>query len=197
MPPHPHVDDPFLWQISAIRPHPILWTNNRQCSFCGIPLLNTKKDGWCCLKGAHLMKPLPPLLFEFQQFIYYPNISTLSCVFNLIFSFAALETEGIFPSMVHHGPPGFFAASGHLYHCVCPSVHNSGAHWLLFDRYEPSCAPHECWANKIPPDWVLLATTALKQVNPFVNVLIKLHDLALIHPEASIILTDHGEYLWF
>ena len=40
--------------------------------------------------------PLPPLPFEFQQFIDSPDISSLSCVFNLIFSFVALETEGIF-----------------------------------------------------------------------------------------------------
>lgn len=140
-----------------------------------------------------MTKPLPPLPFEFQQFINCPNISSLSRVFNLIFSFAALETEGTFPSMDSNSPPGFFAASGRMYHRIRPSVENSGAHWLLFDGYEPSHAPHQRWASTIPPDWVILASTALKRINPFVNALIKLHDLAQIHPEASVVLSDHSK----
>ena len=159
MPPRPHIDDPFVWRISTVRCRPIEWTSNRQCSFCGIPLLNTEKSGWCCLKGTRMTKPLPPLPFEFQQFINCPNISSLSRVFNLIFSFAALETEGTFPSMDSNSPPGFFAASGRMYHRIRPSVENSGAHWLLFDGYEPSHAPHQRWASTIPPDWVILAST--------------------------------------
>ena len=148
-------------------------------------MLNTEKDGWCYLKGTRLAKPLPTLPFEFQQFINSPNISSISQVFNLIFSFAALETKGSFPSMDIHGPPGFFAASGQMYHQVHPSIQNSGTHWLLFDGYEPSHTTHQCWASIIPPNWVTLASTALKCVNPFIDALIKLHDLAQNHPEAS------------
>lgn len=194
MPPRPTIDNPFVWSIADVRVRAIQWTNDRRCSFCGIPLLNTEKDGWCCMKGTRLTKPLPPLPFEFQQFINSPDISSISRVFNLIFSFAALETEGSFPSMDIHGPPGFFAASGRMYHRVRPSIQNSGTHWLLFDGYEPSRAPHQRWASIIPPNWVTLASTALKRVNPFVDALIKLHDLAQNHPEASVVLSDQSKH---
>ena len=193
MPPRPRVDDPFQWQLAPIHSCPVEWTMNCQCSFCGITLLNTEKNGWCCLKGTCMTSPLPPLPFEFQQFIDSPNISSLSRVFNLIFSFMALETEGIFPSMDRHGPPGFFAASGRLYHRVCPTVQNSGAHWLLYNGYEPTRAPHQRWASLIPRDWVELASSALKRINPFVSALEKLHDLAQTYPEASVILSDQSK----
>ena len=140
-----------------------------------------------------MTKPLPPLPFEFQQFINSVDISSLSRVFNLIFSFAALETDDLFPSISQQGPPGFFATSGHLYHQIRPSVQNSGAHWVLFDSYKPSQAPHQHWATIIPPDWVAFILTVLKHVNPFVNALIKLNSLAQIHPEASVILSDYSK----
>lgn len=193
----PNIDRSFVWHLSPIRPRSIFWSNERHCTFCGIALLNTESHGWCCLRGKKKTKPLPPLPFEIELLVEYPNISTLSRVFNLIFSFAALETEGVFPSMEHHGPMGFFAASGRLYHRVRPSVHNSGAHWLLYDGYEPSRAPHERWANTLPPHWISYASTALKRVNPFVHALIKLHDLAQHHPEASVVLSDQGYFRSF
>jgi len=143
MPLHTQLCDSFTRHFSIAQPRPVQWTCNRQCSYCGIALLNTENDGWCCLQGKHVSKPLPPLPFKLDQILDCPNLSSQSCVFNLIFSFAALEMEGIFPSMVHHGPMGFFAASGCIYHCIRPSITNSGAHWLLFDGYEPSRAPHQ------------------------------------------------------
>ena len=116
MPSHHHIDDSFIWRVYPVRCRPVFWKRNRHCSFCGIPLLNTEKNGWCCLQGKHVSKPLPPLPFEIQLLLDDPRLSSLSRVFNLIFSFAALETEGLFPSMDHHSPMGFFAASGRLYH---------------------------------------------------------------------------------
>ena len=187
-------DNTFVWRLSTSQTRPVYWKQNRRCSFCAIALLNTEKNGWCCLQGKHISKPLPPLPFELNLLLDNPKLSSLSRVFNLIFSFAALETEGLFPSMEHHGPMGFFAASGRMYHRIRPSVSNSGAHWLLYDGYEPSRAPHERWANSLPPDWILYASSALKRVNPFVHALIKLHDLAQAHPEASVILSDQGVF---
>ena len=188
-----HVHEPFVWHLSSVRCQPVYWKRNRYCSYCGIPLLNTENNGWCCLQGKHISKPLPPLPFEIQLLLDNPKLSSLSCVFNLIFSFATLETEGVFPSMDHHGPMGFFTASGRIYHCVRPSIHNSGTHWLLYNGYEPSRAPHERWANTLPSDWVSYVSSALKHVNPFVHALMKLHNLAQIHPEASVILSDQGK----
>ena len=193
MPSHRQRDDPYIWRIATVQLRRIQWLTHRHCSYCGIPLLNMENHGWCCLKGKKISKRLPPLPFEYHQFLYSPNISSLSRVFNLIFSFVALETEGIFPSMDLHGPPGFFAASGRIYHRVRPSIQNSGTHWLLFDGYEPSRAPHQRWASTLPPDWVLLAATAFKRVNPFVHALIKLHDLAQTHPEANVVISDHSK----
>ena len=189
-----HSHDSSTWHMSISCPHAVHWTSNHHCSYCDIALLNTEHNGWCCLQGKHISKPLPPLPFELEQLLDCPKLSSLSCVFNLIFSFATLETEGIFPSMDHHGLMGFFAASGWIYHCMQPSISNSGAHWLLFNGYKPSRAPHECWANSLPPQWVLFTSTALKRVNPFIHALMKLHNLAQLHPKASVILSDQSVF---
>jgi hypothetical protein len=69
------------------------------------------------------MPPLPPLPVEYNVFIYDPQISSASCILNLVFSFASLESTHPFPKF--DGPPGFLAIQGCIYYHVQPNHHNS------------------------------------------------------------------------
>ena len=64
---------------------------------------------------------------------------------------------------------------------------------IQYDGYEPTQAPHQHWASLIPCDWVNLASSALKQINPFVSALEKLHDLAQTYLEARVILFNQSK----
>ena len=70
---------------------------------------------------------------QYAAFINHPHISSMSCVLNLIFSFASMEMRHPFP--IVPSPPGFLAIQCHIYHHVQPNHNNSSIHWLLFDGF--------------------------------------------------------------
>jgi hypothetical protein len=112
------------WFIAPIKTPFLTWGERRGtsihcCPYCGLHLLTGERPGFCCGKeGQYLQQipPLPPLPPQYDIFITHPQISSLSRVLNLIFSFAALETTHEFPEIA--GPPGFFRRSrSHLPSC--------------------------------------------------------------------------------
>jgi hypothetical protein len=123
-----------------------------QCPTCHISLLTGEKPGFCYgMKGSHYTKvpPLPPLPEEYHSMIDHPELSSLSHILNLIFSFASLETTHPFPSV--SGVPSFFAIQGKTYHRLQPTYPNSAIKWLLYDSFMPHKHPYEEWATCLPP----------------------------------------------
>ncbi|KAH7907761.1 hypothetical protein BJ138DRAFT_973834, partial [Hygrophoropsis aurantiaca] len=110
------------WVIGPISTPKLVWGEQRagqvhKCTTCGILLLTGEDAGFCCGdKGSRFqdVPPLPPLPPQYAVFINHPQISALSRVLNLIFSFASMETTHAFP--LNNGPPGFMAVQGRVYH---------------------------------------------------------------------------------
>jgi hypothetical protein len=113
---------PHTWTFGPIKNPKLQWAESRAghvhcCPYCGIDLLTGEHPGFCCGKeGEYITQVplLPPLPAEYDAFLNHPDISSLSHIHNLIFSFASLETTHVFPHI--NGPPGFFAIQGRVYH---------------------------------------------------------------------------------
>jgi len=165
-----------------------------QCPYCGIPLLTGEHPGFCCGKNGqyvHDVPPLPPLPAQYNSFVSDHQISSLSCILNLIFSFASLETTLQFPQI--NGPPGFFAIEGRVYHRVRPSHSNSAVHWFLYDGFLRKKIPHSQWAALIPPSWLDAMESALLLHNPFVQSLCYLSSIdPNLCPTAHLTIKDSG-----
>ncbi|KIJ36842.1 hypothetical protein M422DRAFT_142381, partial [Sphaerobolus stellatus SS14] len=88
------------------------------CKYCGVSLLTGERHGgFCCGpngKFADAITPLPELPVEFEWLTRQNNVSSLSRILNLLFSFASLETTHAFPKF--QGQQGFFAIQGRVYH---------------------------------------------------------------------------------
>ncbi|KAI6154696.1 hypothetical protein BKA82DRAFT_3967651 [Pisolithus tinctorius] len=124
--------DPSLqWSIGPISTPMLAWGgihNGRchQCKCCGIDLLTGKEAGFCCgLNGSHylyvaLLPVLPP---EIEALCSHHDVSSLSCILNLMFSFTSMETTHPFPD--EFSIPGFLAVQGQVYHQIRPGHENS------------------------------------------------------------------------
>jgi len=137
------------WKIGAISTPRLHWGAVRGnhihcCPTCGIPLLTSETPGFCCGPAGskfHDVPPLPDLPAEYSTFIYNPNISSLSRILNLVFSFASMETTQQFPT-----PPGghaFVSIQGKVYHRIRPNHHDSAIRWLLHDGFLQHLPPHQ------------------------------------------------------
>lgn len=186
------------WVIGPISTPTLAWGARRRgrehkCPTCGIKLLTGEEAGFCCGPGGSRFSAvpcLPPLPPEYNAFINDPRISALSCVLNLIFSFASLETTALFGDS---NLPGFFAIGGRVYHRVRPSHKDSAVHWLLYDGFDRSKPPHQRRADSLPPHWIDAMQAAVLAHNPFVHHLRLLsqldpHDC----PEAQLVVHDSG-----
>ena len=144
------------WLIGPIKTPRLQWgerwgQNAHQCCFCGLALLMGKHTGFCCGSSGQYLNdtpPLPPLPLQYTAFLSHLQISSLSRVLNLIFSFASMETTHQFPHA--NGPLGFFAIQGHVYHRVQPNHPNSAVQWFLYDGFIHDKAPHLQWAETLP-----------------------------------------------
>src|SRR5882762_3774762 len=171
------------WTISPISNPKLQWAEIRhnvphRCCHCHIDLLTGERPGFCCGpqgRFRHQIPLLPPLPSEYDVFIHNPTISSNSRILNLIFSFASLETTHEFPNV--HGPPGFFAIQGQVYHCIRPSHPGSAIKWLLYDGFMQHMAPHPQWVNTLPPAWIDALRDALLRHNSFVRNLIHLSQI--------------------
>ncbi|KIJ64991.1 hypothetical protein HYDPIDRAFT_27728 [Hydnomerulius pinastri MD-312] len=192
-----HLPNTPVWLIGPISTPKLTWGECRagrihQCNTCGIPLLTGEDAGFCCgLNGSrfHDVPPLPPLPPQIEALTQHLDISSLSRILNLVFSFASLETTHAFPE--NNGAPGFLAIQGRVYHRVRPNHTNSAVRWLLYDGFMQN-VPHADWAATLPPGWINAVREALWEVNPFVAALRELNIASTHCPTASLILHDAG-----
>ena len=169
------------WMIGPTRNACLQWGSTRgatvhRCPHCFVDLLTGERPGFCCGKnGKYSNDPpgLPPLPSEFDDIIQDPNVSALSRLLNIIFSFAALESSHEFPPLPPGGP-AFVAMQGRLYHRVRPTHRNSALRWVLYDGFAHEAFPHSNsdWARKIPTLWIETVRRALLRVNPFIGPLL-------------------------
>ena len=187
------------WLIGPIKSPTLVWgerkaNNVHQCPFCHILLLTGERPGFCCGKdGQYLITvpPLPPLPEQYAVFLDDPQISSLSRILNLIFSFASLETTHQFPDI--NGPPGFVAIQGRVYHRVRPSHSNSAVHWFLYDGFVRDKIPHSEWAASIPSAWIDAVQDSLLTHNSFVQSLCFLSSIDPNQcPDAHLTIKDSG-----
>lgn len=187
------------WTIGTIVSPALSWGDWRgdsyhRCRICNIELLTGERAGFCCGNGGKYFNntvPLPPLPPQYAAFISHPDISSLSRILNLIFSFASMETTHPFPTVP--GPPGFLAIQGRIYHRLRPSHHNSAVRWLLYDGFMRNMAPFENLAEILPPTWIDALRNALLAYNPLVGGLFHLSILnAQLCPNAHLTLEDTG-----
>ncbi|KAI6127273.1 hypothetical protein F5141DRAFT_997048, partial [Pisolithus sp. B1] len=163
-----------------------------ECPHCHIPLLTRECLGFCCGPNGSRLQDVPalPLLPpQIQNLMQHPQISSLSQILNLIFSFASLETMHPFPDKVTL--PAFLATQGCVYHCICPTHNNSTVQWLLFDSFMQN-VPHTQWAATLPDSWIESVCRALSLVNPFISALHHFHSFLEEYPSVALILKDMG-----
>jgi hypothetical protein len=192
----------FTWSIAPIRsPTTLIWGGQRrghahQCPNCHITLLTGETPGFCCGPGGKFLNatpPLPPLPEEIEAILDHPHLSRLSRRLNLIFSFAMLETTHAFPT--HHGPHGFLAIQGRIYHRICPMHENSAVRWLLYDGNlaESTQLPHQQQRMHIPAVLINAVCTALLRINPLTQALRALSAVnPTLYPSLSLVLSDSG-----
>jgi hypothetical protein len=187
-----------LWFIGPISTPRLTWGEERaghvhRCNTCGILLLTGEDAGFCCGTNGSCFQdvpPLPPLPPQIEALSFHPQISSLSRILNLIFSFASLETTHAFPEV--RGGPGFMAIQGRVYHCVRPTHVNSAVRWLLYDGFMHNI-PHADWAAMLPAGWIEAMREALLQVNPFATALRHLSFISTFQcPNAALVLQDSG-----
>lgn len=186
------------WEIGPISSPSLHWGEQRAgrlhaCATCGLILLTGELPGFCCGRNGsqfYDVPPLPPLPPLIEDLTLHPDISALSRILNLIFSFASLETTHTFPDIA--GPPGFVAIQGRVYHRIRPTHTNSAIRWLLYDGFIAN-TPHANHASTLPPTWIPAVRDALLSVNPFVSALRHFSQLDSFQcPHAQLILQDGG-----
>ena len=187
------------WQIGTIISPALTWGERQgnsyhRCRICNIELLTGERAGFCCGNGGKYFNntiPLPPLPPQYDTFINNPDISSMSRVLNLIFSFASMETTHPFP--VVPGPPGFLAIQGRIYHRLRPNHENSAVRWLLYDGFMCNMLPFRSLADALPPNWITALRNALLAYNPLVGGLFHLSVLDVrSYPNAHLTLEDTG-----
>ncbi|KAG8922276.1 hypothetical protein FRC01_014248 [Tulasnella sp. 417] len=181
------------WILRPLRCQHLRW-GERHCAHCGLALLTDEDAGFCCGPNGSRLNDVPappPLPAEFAVFLNSQDISPASCVLNLLYSFAALESTAEFPTLA--GPQGFFAVQGRLYHRIRPNHMNSGIRWLLYDGYLGENAPFGDWIASLPAAWTAAVAEALLNVNPLAQRLRFLSTHAPQQfPHAHISIRDSG-----
>lgn len=109
---------------------------SRSCSYCGIILLSTEADGWCCHRGRRLLPRLPPFGPPVQRVfdLHQGRLSAMSRRLNNLFAFSAIGTTGQF---VRFQGQANVVLEGRIYHRLL-DVADPGhsMHWFLYDETE-------------------------------------------------------------
>ncbi|KAJ6038891.1 hypothetical protein N7460_007608 [Penicillium canescens] len=151
---------------AAVRPFSQDWS--KDCSFCGIPLLSTEADGWCCRRGRRRLPHLPPFTPAVQSLLrrYQGRVSAMSRRLNILFAFSAIGTTGQF---VRFQRQANAVLEGRLYHRLL-DVADTGhsMHWFLYDESERGLRARD---HDIPNDILHGIRDFLSLVNPYVRTL--------------------------
>ena len=157
-----------------------MWSRN--CYHCEIKLLSGEERGFCCgQNGKHLgqVPALPRQTAELEWLSQIPGISEYSRKLNVLFSFAAMETTGVFPRPP--GPDGFLAIQGRVYHRLRPDVNGTGLRWVLYDGYDIGSTPHNGY--DMPQIWIDMVKRGLSRENPFAREFLMLRNDLLANAE--------------
>ncbi|KAJ6038801.1 hypothetical protein N7460_007518 [Penicillium canescens] len=151
---------------AAVRPFSQDWS--KDCSFCGIPLLSTEADGWCCRRGRRRLPHLPPFTPAVQSLLdrYQGRVSAMSRRLHNLFVFSAIGTTGQF---VRFQGQANVVLEGRIYHRLL-DVADTGhsMHWFLYDESERGLRARH---HDIPNDILHGIHDFLSLVNPYVRTL--------------------------
>lgn len=162
-----HNTDSSWWTILSkkrLSNAKISW--NRQCQWCGVGLLKSEENGWCCSKGKFILPPLPPypeiLSNSFES--YNQVLSSLSRKLNNLFAFTSISVSGGFQ---HLPTPSNVAITGRIYHQIRDlSTAGHSLQWFLYDESARQTAANE---QQVPLELVISLHQALNEINPFVH----------------------------
>ncbi|KAJ6041223.1 uncharacterized protein N7446_010881 [Penicillium canescens] len=160
---------PVWWKLlaqAAVRPFSQDWS--RDYSFCGVLLLSTEADGWCCRRGRRRLPHLPPFTPAVQSLLdrYQGSVSAMSRRLNNLFAFSAIGTTGQF---VRFQGQANVVLEGRIYHRLL-DVADTGhsMHWFLYDESERGLRARD---HDIPNDILHGIREFLGLVNPYVRTL--------------------------
>ncbi|KAJ6003691.1 hypothetical protein N7522_006383 [Penicillium canescens] len=160
---------PVWWKLlaqAAVRPFSQDWS--RDCSFCGVLLLSTEADGWCCRRGRRCLPHLPPFTPAVQSLLdrYQGRVSAMSRRLNNLFAFSAIGTTGQFVRLQGQAN---VVLEGRIYHRLL-DVADTGhsMHWFLYDESERGLRARD---HDIPNDILHGIRDFLSLVNPYVRTL--------------------------
>ncbi|KAF3405665.1 ATP-dependent DNA helicase PIF1 [Penicillium rolfsii] len=160
---------PVWWKCLAravVRPFTQDWS--KDCSFCGVLLLSTEADGWCCQRGHRRLSHLPPFAPAVQSLLdrYQGRLSSMSRRLNNLFAFSAIGTTGQF---VRFQGQANVVLEGRVYHRLL-DVADTGhsMHWFLFDESERDLRASD---HNVPHDILYGIRDFLSLVNPYVRTL--------------------------
>jgi hypothetical protein len=169
------------WDTPPTHPNIYRVTWNRRCRFCNVSLLSTEvstaRSAFCCggEQRQHRYTALPPYPSSLADILSDPHISSKSRALNLVFSFASMETDAVFPNIVN----GFVAIQGKLYHRIRPTHQSSAIRWILYDGFEDRNVPHPSHYSNLSSVWIDVVRHALMTRNPLVRNLTEMSQLAL------------------
>lgn len=141
---------------------------SRVCSFCGIGLLSTEANGWCCNNGRTHLPQLPSCdgLLKSLLKLCPRQLSHLSRRLNNLFAFSAIGVAGRF---VRFQGPANVAIEGRVYHRLIDVANNGHSmHWFLYDEASRLERGREL---EIPDAVIETVREFLETSNPYVHTL--------------------------
>ena len=189
------------WTIGNIISSACSWGNwhgnsFHRCWISNIDLLTGECGVFCYgIQGTYFNNtvPLPLLPSQYAAFINHPNISSLSLILNLIFSFTSIEMTH--PFLTVPGPPGFLTIQGCIYHCLQLNHQDSAVFWFLYDSFIHNMVLFEDVTDILPPNWINVLWNALLTYSSLVRGLFHPSILdAWICLNAYLTLADTGTW---
>lgn len=146
----------------------ICWSH--QCTFCGIQLLNTERNGWCCNQGRYIedLKPLLALPTSFQNLCDDANLDFFLPISNSEYNLYAFTAIGVSGQFQHFDyGVGDVAITGQVYHKMLDIASgNHSLHWFLYDEHGRISTAHN---RGLPVSLINILSTTLELVNPYIR----------------------------
>lgn len=142
------------------------WSHH--CSFCETQLLKSEDNGWCCLRGKHIVPRLPPYpaIVEETFASHQAVLCSISRKLNNLFAFTILGVTGGFQSLP---TPSNVAISGRVYHQILDiSQGNHSLRWFLYDEAGRNIRAVQ---QQVPQTLVACFREFLNRVNPYIHQL--------------------------
>lgn len=166
---HPTICPVLSWwqRLSTIysSTYNLSWSHN--CTYCGIRLLNSERNGWCCNNGKYYsrLQPLQPLLSTLTNLCNTQDLhfSWLSRRINNLYAFTALGTTGKF---INFSGLSNVVVTGRVYHRMLDlSTPKHSLHWFLYDENSRYMVGHE---YHIPQTVIQNLSMMFHNINPYI-----------------------------